>query len=96
VNTGYVIWFAVLVVVAGATLLWLAIGVVRRSRPTRARAPNGSHRDVVLANVTAFPKRRNGLGARSGTGDRARTASGPGPRSWPAPELSPGRLRAGR
>ena len=28
VNTGYVIWFAVLVVVAGAALLWLAIGDV--------------------------------------------------------------------
>lgn len=32
-NTGYVIWFAVLVVVAGATLLWLAIGVVPEIPP---------------------------------------------------------------
>jgi len=28
VNTGYLLWFAALVVVAGAALLWLVIGVV--------------------------------------------------------------------
>jgi hypothetical protein len=33
VNTGYVIWFAVLVAVAGATLLWLAVGVVPEIPP---------------------------------------------------------------
>lgn len=27
-NSGYVLWFAVLVIVAGAALLWLAIGSV--------------------------------------------------------------------
>jgi hypothetical protein len=39
VNTGYVIWFAVLVVVAGATLLWLAIGVVPEIPPDPGPEP---------------------------------------------------------
>jgi hypothetical protein len=82
VNTGYVIWFAVLVVVAGATLLWLAIGVVPEIPPDPGPGTEpGATEDVVLASVT-------------GTAETAKTASepvpGPGPRSWPGPELSPG------
>jgi hypothetical protein len=33
VNTGYVLWFAILVIVAGAALLWLAIGSVPEIPP---------------------------------------------------------------
>jgi hypothetical protein len=32
-NTGYVIWFAVLLVVAGAALVWLAVGDVAEIPP---------------------------------------------------------------
>ena len=38
-NTGYVLWFAVLVVVVGAALLWLAIGVVPEIPPDPGQAP---------------------------------------------------------
>jgi hypothetical protein len=33
VNTGYILWFGALVVVTGATLLWLAIGSVPEVQP---------------------------------------------------------------
>ena len=38
-NNGYVIWFAVLVVVAGVALLWLAIGVVPEIPPDPGPGP---------------------------------------------------------
>ena len=79
-NTGYVIWFAVLVVVAGATLLWLAIGVVPEIPPDPGPGTEpGATEDVALVSAT-------------GTAETAKTASepvpGPGPR--PGPESSPG------
>ncbi len=38
-NTGYVLWFAVLVAVAGAALVWLAIGVVPEIPPEQDSGP---------------------------------------------------------
>jgi hypothetical protein len=92
VNTGYVIWFAVLVVVAGATLLWLAIGVVPEIPPDPGPGTEpGATEDVVLANVTGISEAAKMASEPvPGPGPRPGPRPGPGPRSWPAPELSPG------
>ncbi len=88
-NTGYVIWFAVLVVVAGATLLWLAIGVVPEIPPdpgpiTEPGVTEGaSSRGVpgtAEAGTTSEPVPGPGSDPRQGPG------SGPRPASEPARE----------
>ena len=91
-NTGYVIWFAVLVVVAGATLLWLAIGVVPEIPPDPGPgAEPGATEDVALASVTGISEAAKMASEPvPGPGPRPGPRPGPGPRSWPAPELSPG------
>jgi len=45
-NTGYLIWLAVLVVVAGAALAWLAVGEVPEipGEPEAAAEPAGEDR----------------------------------------------------
>jgi hypothetical protein len=86
VNTGYVIWFAVLVVVAGATLLWLAIGVVPEIPPDPGPGTEpGATEDVVLANVTGISEAAK-MASEPVPGPGPR----PGPRPGPGPELSPG------
>ncbi len=58
-NTGYVIWFAALVVVAGATLLWLAIGVVPEIPPDTSQGTEpGVTEEEAQAGVPVWPKLR--------------------------------------
>jgi hypothetical protein len=80
VNTGYVVWFAVLVVVAGITLLWLAIGVVQEIPPDPG--------PVTEPGVTegAAPTSVTGIaGVVIRTSD---PVPGPEPRPGPASELA--------
>jgi hypothetical protein len=81
VNTGYVIWFAALVVVAGATLLWLAIGVVPEIPPDPG--PESVPGVTEGTPPPSFP----------GTGDAARTTPEPAPGSGlgPRPASEPAR-----
>ena len=89
-NTGYVIWFAVLVVVAGATLLWLAIGVVPEIPPdpgpitepgvTEGASPRSVPGTAEAGTTTSEPVPGPGSDPRQGPG------SGPRPASEPARE----------
>jgi hypothetical protein len=52
VNTGYVLWFAALVVAAGAALLWLAIGSVPEIPPDPA-PETGPEPDIAPSPASA-------------------------------------------
>ena len=81
-NTGYVIWFAVLVVVAGSALLWLAIGVVPEIPPDPGPVTEpGGTEDLAPASVTAVA-----AAATTTPEPVPQPESRPGPASEPAGE----------
>jgi hypothetical protein len=69
VNTGYLLWFAALVAVAGGVLLWLAIGSVP-DIPTDPATddPGGSGAEGPLGPGT--PVRRPGVASEPAAEDR--------------------------
>jgi hypothetical protein len=92
VNSGYVLWFGALVIVAGAALLWLAIGSV----PEIPAEPE-AHADPGQAgepDATIAPGRASDPDwaitwaplSESGPGSEPRPGSEPGPGSEPAGE----------
>ena len=72
-NTGYVLWFAALVVVAGAALLWLAIGSVPeippdpgpKTAPEIAPRPASQPETATIPEPASEPAAQDGIAGPS-------------------------------